>query len=151
LQEIRRIADQLKRSFHGQAWHGPSLEDLLRDTALEQAADRPLPRTHSIWEIVLHITAWYDVVRRRLQGEDLEPTPEQDWPPVAEPTAAAWRTALGNLQSVHEELLVAVIALDPARLEDLVRGTPYSVYFMLHGLIQHNLYHAGQIAILKKA
>ena len=150
MQEIRCIADQLNRSFFGEAWHGPCLRDLLDDVAFEQAAARPIANAHGIWEIVLHVTAWMDVVRRRLEGETLDLVPEQDWPAIddAEP---AWKVALGNLEGAHEKLHGAVAALDPARLDDRAPGRPYSIYFMLHGAIQHNLYHAGQIALLKKA
>ena len=151
MQETGRIEDQLNRSFRGEAWHGPSLQDLLSDVTFEQAASRPLPDVHSIWEIVLHITAWLDVVRRRLGGDPVELAPEQDWPGVTDGTESGWKIALGNLEGVHERLRGAVAALDPERLDEMVRGKPYSIYFMLHGVIQHNLYHAGQIALLKKA
>jgi uncharacterized damage-inducible protein DinB len=151
LPETHRIEEQLRASFRGNAWHGPALEDLLHDISYEQAAEQPLPNTHNIWEIVLHITMWYDVVNRRLLGEAVEPTDDEDWPQVPDPDAAAWTMALGSMEAAHERLRGTILALDPARLDEPVRGKPYSVYFMLHGLIQHNLYHAGQIAILKKA
>jgi uncharacterized damage-inducible protein DinB len=151
LQETRLIEDQLNRAFRGEAWHGPCLQDLLRDVSFAQAAARPLPDSHSIWEIVLHITAWLDAVRRRLAGDPVELRPEQDWPAVTDGTDSGWKIALGNLEGAHERLRGAIAALDNDRLEENVRGKPYTVYFMLHGVIQHNLYHAGQIALLKKA
>jgi uncharacterized damage-inducible protein DinB len=151
LQESRRIEDQLNRSFRGEAWHGPCLEELLRDVSFEQAAAKPVDGAHSVWEIVSHITAWIDAARRRMEGEPLELSPEQDWPALPEPSDAAWKIALGNLEGAHEKLRGAVAALDSERLDDKVPGKPYSVYFLLHGIVQHNLYHAGQIAILKKA
>jgi len=151
LQETRRIEDQLNRSFRGEAWHGPCLQDLLRDVSYEHAAERPLANVHGIWEIVLHVTAWIDAVRRRLEGEPLELSPQQDWPVIHDDGEAAWQIALGNLEGAHERLRGAVTVLDSERLNDRVPGKPYSIYFMLHGVIQHNLYHAGQIALLKKA
>jgi uncharacterized damage-inducible protein DinB len=151
LLETRRIEDQLNRSFRGEAWHGPCLQDLLRDVSFERAAASTLANIHSIWEVVLHITAWLDISRRRLEGEALEPTAEQDWPAVADPSEAAWKIALGNLEAANEKLRGAIAAFDADRLDQRVPGKPYSFYFLLHGVIQHNLYHAGQIAILKKA
>jgi uncharacterized damage-inducible protein DinB len=151
LHESRRIEDQLNRSFRGEAWHGPCLQELLRDVSFEQAAAKPVASVHSIWEIVLHITAWIDAGRRRMDGEPLELSAEQDWPAVPEPSDASWKIALGNLEGAHEKLRGAIAALDSERLDDRVQGKPYSIYFLLHGVIQHNLYHAGQIAILKKA
>jgi len=151
LQETFRIEDQLNRSFRGEAWHGPSLEDLLHDVLSGTAAARPLPGIHSIWEIVLHLTAWMDAVRRRLDGEPVDLADAEDWPSVRDTGEAAWHIALGNLEGAHEKLRGSIAALDPARLDNRVPGKPYSIYFMLHGVIQHNLYHAGQIALLKKA
>jgi hypothetical protein len=80
--EVERIQDQLDRSFRGPAWHGPSLMELLRGVDATRAARRPLPHAHSIWEITLHVSVWEDVVRRRIEGEAVEPSGEQDWPPV---------------------------------------------------------------------
>ena len=151
MQETARIEDQLDRSLRGEAWHGPCLQDLLQDVTSSQAAARPLANVHGIWEIVLHVTAWIDAARRRLEGEPLELSDEQDWPALHDTGEAAWKIALGNLEGAHQKLRGAVAALDPARLDDKVPGKPYSIYFLLHGVIQHNLYHAGQIALLKKA
>jgi uncharacterized damage-inducible protein DinB len=150
LLETLRIEDQLNRSFRGEAWHGPCLQELLRDVTFEQAAARPVPAAHSIWEIILHITGWVEIARRRLDGEPFEPTPAQDWPAVPPASEAAWKLALGNLEGAHEKLRGAVAACDPTRLDQRCAGKPYTIYFLLHGVIQHNLYHAGQIAILKK-
>jgi len=151
LQETRRIEDQLNRGFRGDAWHGPCLQELLRDVSYELALARPLANVHSIWEIVLHLTTWLDAARRRLAGEPFEPDAQQDWPAVMNGSESGWQIALGNLEGAVERLRGAVTALDPERLDDNVRGKPYSIYFLLHGVIQHNLYHAGQIALLKKA
>ncbi len=151
MQETHRLEDQLNRSFRGEAWHGPSLEELLHDVSWERAAARPLPNIHSIWEIVLHLTCWTDAVRRRLEGERFEVSPQQDWPDIGEPGDARWQMALANLEGAHEKLRGAMAALDPARLDERAEGKPYTIYFLLQGAIQHNVYHAGQIAVLKKS
>jgi hypothetical protein len=151
LLEIRRLEDQLNRSVRGEAWHGPALQELLRDVSFERAAARPLEDAHGIWEIVLHVTAWIDTAQRRMEGTAVELSPAEDWPEIAAPTEAAWKIALDELEAAHEKLRGAIAALDPERLDEPVPGKPYSFYFLLHGVMQHNLYHAGQIAILKKA
>jgi len=148
--QIERILDQLRRAFSGDAWHGPALLELLDGVDAKQAASRPLASAHSIWEIVLHISVWEDAVRRRLGGEVVEPTGEQNWPTVHDTSDAAWQLALQSLSSGHAALERTVAALPESRLADTVPGNDYSVYFMLHGVVQHDLYHAGQIAILKK-
>jgi uncharacterized damage-inducible protein DinB len=151
MDEIKRIDEQLRRAFEGQAWHGPSLRELLADVTAEQAAARPVPGAHSIWEIVRHIAAWHEGVRRRLEGEHVELSAAEDWPPAAGTPAAAWQDALAVLERTHTELRRTMSRLTDARLQEIVIGTDYSVEVMLHGLIQHDLYHAGQIALLKKA
>ena len=149
--EIQRIADQLRRAYEGEAWHGPSLRELLSSVTAAQAARRPLPGAHTIWELVLHIAAWESIVRRRLGGEAVEATPEQDWPPVRDTSDAAWKKTLEELARSHLALRESVAALSDDQLRQKVAGQNYSIYGMLHGLIQHDLYHAGQIALLKKA
>ena len=154
MSEAVRIADQLRRSFHGQAWHGPAVLELLADVSAERAASRPLPNAHSIWELVLHIGAWENVALRWLASEIAELPHlkgEDDWPPVRETSASAWKQAADELAGRHDRLVELVARLSERQLSEKVAGREYSLYFLLHGLAQHNLYHAGQIALLKKA
>ena len=153
MSEAARIADQLRRSFRGQAWHGPAVLELLGDVSAERAAARPLPNAHSIWELVLHIGAWENVALRWLAGEIAELPHlkgEDDWPPVREASAGAWKQAVDELAARHDRLVELVARLSERQLSEKVAGREYSLYFLLHGLAQHNLYHAGQIALLKK-
>jgi uncharacterized damage-inducible protein DinB len=151
MREIERIQDQLKRAYEGAAWHGPSLREVLAGVTAEQAARKPLAQAHSIWEIVLHISVWERVAEQRLEGKRVEPTAEEDWPPVVDASEKAWRKTLEASEKTHQELRSAIARLDDSQLPLEVTGTGYSIYFLLHGVIQHDLYHAGQIAILKKA
>jgi uncharacterized damage-inducible protein DinB len=152
MNEIERIKDQLRRALEGDAWHGPSLQEILRGVSAKQAAAKPLPGVHSIWEIVLHLAAWHEVVRRRLDGEVIgELPPEQDWPAVTEVSQLAWQQTLNHLTSSQQQLMPAISRLTDDSLTKGVAGKSYSIYVMLHGVVQHDLYHAGQIAILKKA
>jgi uncharacterized damage-inducible protein DinB len=102
--ETHRINSQLERAYEGEAWHGPSLRELLDGVSAAQAASRPIPNAHSIWELVNHII-----------------------------------------------LREAIKRIDDAKLDETATAMNYSNYFMLHGVVQHDLYHAGQIALLKKA
>lgn len=151
MSEIRRILDQLDRSMDGEAWHGPSVNDLLKGVTARQAAAKPVPGGHSIWEIVLHISVWQDVARRRIAGEVIiELPPELDWPAIPDMSESAWRQALENLVQSKQKLRQCISQLPEKRLEEILPGKGYSIYFLLHGVIQHNLYHTGQIAVLKK-
>jgi len=148
--ETKRIRGQLRRAYEGQAWHGPSVRELLDGVTAAKAAARPVPALHTIWEIVLHITAWEKAALRMLAGEAVDLSPAQDWPPVRDPSEAAWQDTLAALATAHAALLDTIANLTDERLDDIVAGRDYSVYFLLHGLTQHALYHAGQIALLKK-
>jgi uncharacterized damage-inducible protein DinB len=151
--EVSRILDQLHRAYEGPAWHGPALRPILDGVTWRAAAKRPLPDAHTIWELLLHITVWMSIVTRRLEGAEI-PTlpPAEDWPAAPEPSEAGWRVALDGLTQAQRVLESAVQKLNDDRLRETVLGdVPYSVYTMLHGVVQHNLYHAGQIALLKKA
>ncbi|MGC1645236.1 MAG: DinB family protein [Candidatus Sulfotelmatobacter sp.] len=151
--EASRIADQLRRVFDGDAWHGDSLFEILEGVTAAQAAARPIAGAHSIWELVLHIAAWDGAVLRRLGGAAVELSDAENFPRVTDVGEAAWRSALAQVRRVHEELVAAVAGLSDSRLYEMVpgkQGAHYTFYYMLHGVAQHELYHAGQIALLKK-
>ncbi len=148
--EVERLADQLRRACEGGAWHGPALFELLEDVTAGQAAARSLPAAHTIWEIALHVAAWQDVARRRIEGAAVKLSDDQDWPAVSDASDAAWQAARIALRTSYRNLLAALNRLTDDRLDERVPGTAYSIYFLLHGVVQHNLYHAGQIALLKK-
>src|ERR1700733_1669310 len=145
------IADQLRRAFEGDAWHGPALLELLQDVDAATAVAKPFSDVHSIWELVLHIAVWDGAACRRLAGEKFQPTGVANFPIVPKPTEAAWRKAVAHAKRTHDVLVKTVAGLPESRLRERVPGKKYDFYFMLHGVAQHELYHAGQIAILKKA
>lgn len=149
--EVERIVKQFRRGFEGLAWHGPALLELLKGVEARNAAAHPVPSAHSIWELVLHIAAWKGAGIRRLEGDRADLSDTEDWPSVTETTDEAWQNAKEGLTTIHQQLLEAISRLDDSRLnEPIVEGLS-TVYATLHGILQHDLYHAGQIAILKKA
>ena len=149
--ESNRIADQLRRAFKGTAWHGPALLELLEDVDAATAAAKPLAEVHSIWELVLHVAVWDDAASRRLDGKKWQPTGLANFPLAPQPTEAAWRKCIAQTRRTHDALVKTVATLPDSRLRDRVPGKRYDFYHMLQGIAQHELYHAGQIAILKKA
>jgi len=153
--EIERISDQFRRAFDGNAWHGPSVMALLEGVTAAQAAARPIPSAHSIWQLVSHIAAWERACLRRLNGDPAQLTDEEDWPAVSDISEVAWQKTKDELVATHQQLLDKIGGLDDARLNQPIINDPSttysSVYVTLHGGVQHDLYHAGQIAILKKA
>jgi uncharacterized damage-inducible protein DinB len=151
MNQIELILDQLQRAYAGKAWHGPSLEELLTGVTTERALAKPIAGGHSIWELTMHIGVWMSAARRRLAGDPAKLTPQEDWPLVDGGSPDAWRQTLDALQNEHNQLRAAICSLPESSLLNVAPGKNHSVEFMLHGVIQHNLYHAGQIALLKKA
>jgi hypothetical protein len=148
--EIERISDEIRRAYSGRAWHGPSVLEVLAGVSAERAAARPIASAHSTWEIVNHVSAWTSVVSQRLKGKYLEEPEEGDWPPVNDTSDAAWKVALDALESTYASLCKAIAAFDGSRLDERCEGRPDTYYINLQGALQHYLYHAGQIALLKK-
>jgi uncharacterized damage-inducible protein DinB len=149
--ETHRINSQLKRAQEGQAWHGPSLRELLDGLTAEQAVAKPIPNAHSVWELINHIIAWEQIARKRLEGaEEIAIPDEVNFPPVTDTSDAAWQAARRSLEESNCSLRESIRKIDDAKLEEITPGTSYPIYVLLHGVIQHNLYHAGQIALLKK-
>jgi len=153
--EVQRIREQFQRAFNGEAWHGPSVLKILDGVTAQQAAAHPIPGAHSIWELTLHIAAWENACRRRLEGDPAQLSDEEDWPTIEDTGEEAWHATHQHLRDNHQALLDAIAALDESNLDRPIienAETPFSsVYVTLHGAVQHDLYHAGQIAILKKA
>jgi uncharacterized damage-inducible protein DinB len=150
--EMSRLEEQLRRAFEGEAWHGPAVLETLEGVSAEQASVHAVPGAHSIWELVLHLGSTYQLVLRRLRGDGTPLSPAEDWPPVPPPTADAWREAVRTLRGLNEELRRAVRAFPVERLDEpLVAGNPNAAYAQLIGITQHDLYHAGQVSMLKKA
>jgi len=146
------FARVLDEGYGPGAWHGADMKAALADVTPAIAFARPLPGAHNIAEIALHIATWEDVVQRRVGGEVIDSLPdEQDWPSARDETPAAWDAVQRKLEDAHARLEQRVAALPESRLDDPVAARDYDVEYMLYGIVQHTLYHAGQIALLKKA
>ncbi len=150
--EIMRLDEQLRRALEGEAWHGPSVLEVLAGVSAEQAASYPIAGAHSMWELVLHLGSDYALVLRRLAGDGRRLTPEEDWPSCPPATDENWQHAVEELRLLNQELRQAVRAFPEERLDEpLVPEPPYTAYTQFIGVTQHNLYHAGQVSLLKRA
>ena len=149
---IERLVDQLRRSAEGEAWHGPSVREALEGVTVEDASAHPIPGAHSIRELVLHMAAGIQLVLRRLDGDGRQLSPEEDWPTPSETTEDAWQRDVESLFALNQRLREAVATFPAARLDEpLVPQPPYSAFAQFIGLTQHDLYHAGQIVLLRRA
>jgi uncharacterized damage-inducible protein DinB len=157
MNERDRLVDQFEREIAGEPWHGPSLANILEGISADEAARKPSPHAHSIWEIVLHMTGWKREVARRAQGHTAGEPPQGDWPAVDQVTEERWAEARSDNRRAHAELVDLVRGLSDDQLTARVAGDAaafigagISVKATLYGLLQHDVYHAGQIALLKK-
>jgi uncharacterized damage-inducible protein DinB len=152
------LIDQLRRLHVGDAWHGPSLHEALSGVTATMAVARPVAAAHNIAELVHHVAAWANEVRARLEGRTPGMPEEGDFPaPIVALTDREWDALKRRLDDAHDRLVEAIRAFDPARLDermgtaDAPLGTGVSFEGMLHGVVQHDAYHAGQIVVLKRA
>jgi len=156
IDELRLAIDH---AAGGDPWHGPSLAALLADVDAEAASARPIPGVRSIWEVVLHLTAWTREVVRRLDGHPPSPPEGGDWPAIPEGAGApAWDAARDGLAEAHRRLSTALASFPEGRLGDVVGttrdqplGTGVTFAAMVDGLAQHDAYHGGQLAVLWSA
>ena len=153
MSESARLADQIRRAFDGEAWHGDSVMEILAAINARTAAAKPVPGGHSIWEILLHIAAWDDAIIRRVQGQAVALSDEENFPRITDTSQGAWQATINRVKKKHDELVKTVGAFSDSRLQEQVPGKKesyYNFYYMFSGIVQHELYHAGQIVLLKK-
>ncbi len=149
--ESARLAAQLDRALEGEAWHGPAWAELLEDVSCRRAASRPIESAHTIAEIVLHSITWHKIVRRRLLGETPRVSAAQDWPDDVPGDEAAWQALVQELLESGRTLSATVAAFPAKRLREPRPAMDETWYDLISGQLQHMLYHAGQVALLKKA
>ena len=150
--EVERLDEQLRRALEGEAWHGPSVLELLAGLTAAQAASHPIPGAHSVWELVLHLTSDYLLVLRRMAGDGRPLAADEGWPECPSPTEDNWRYAVLELERMGQKLRQAIRVFPDERLDErLVSEVHYTAYTQFIGVTQHQRYHAGQIALLKRA
>ena len=145
------IIDQLHRSLEGDSWQGASIREILEGVTAREAAAHPVSGGHSIWELVYHVTAWVRAVHSRVLGKVSELDGEADWPPVRDTGDNSWASAFEDLCRSQSELIATLKTMSDADLNAAVPNRDYDRAHLLHGLIQHHAYHAGQMSLLKKA
>lgn len=147
---LLQITDQ---AFDHKAWHGTTLRGSLRGLTPTEAQWRPGPQRHNIWELTLHAAYWKYAVRRRLAGEavnSFERKPS-NWPQVPEPAdGSAWKRDVAFLEGEHRKLRDIIGELSPAALEFRSPRGAWTYAEEIHGIAAHDLYHTGQIQLIKR-
>jgi uncharacterized damage-inducible protein DinB len=143
--EMERIVRQLEKTFQGHPWHGPSITQTLEGLTELQSQQR-IGKGHSILELVLHMIAWRTFVCERLEGNDVADVSEE----LNFPITGQWPQAWQQLQQSQQRLLTNVKNFLIEKLDELVPNRRYTYYTMLHGVLQHDIYHLGQIIYILK-
>ncbi len=151
MSEVDRILAHYDGVLRGAAWHGDPVWQVLDGISAETAAARPLPIAHTIWELVKHMAFWEDVAAKRLRGLRAGLVEELNFPPTPAATEENWQKTLGELRTSNANFRAALAKLDPAKLNDLTVAGKRTFADESYGLIEHHVYHLGQIALLKKA
>jgi uncharacterized damage-inducible protein DinB len=153
--ECNRIGYALASAINGDAWYGDSLRKILDKVTAKEAQAWPIANAHSIWELIVHVEAWVKFCLDAVQGTPIPAwstmPKEQDWPLVGNTSEQTWKQAVGSFFSTHLKLVEALKTFSDERLEATVPGRTYNFYHLFQGMIQHAVYHGGQIALLKKA
>lgn len=151
--EIQQLLRALDQAYDRRSWHGTNLRGSLRGISAARAAQRPARGRHNIWELAVHAAYWKYAVWRQLSGaaRGSFPLKGSNWfaRPV-EPTERAWRTDLALLGSMHGMLREAISGMLPRRLHETARGSAFTHADLITGAAAHDLYHAGQIQLLKR-
>jgi uncharacterized damage-inducible protein DinB len=142
---IQTLLTELRDAYDGEPWYSDSLRATLDGIDETRANANPLAGAHSIAELVAHITAWIEVMNRRLDGEVFEVTMDVNFR-----APANWTDDLQRLDAAHKALLGRVSAMADDDLDRKLAGKPHTIEFGVRGVVQHNIYHQGQIALLKK-
>lgn len=151
MSELNRILNHYDNVLNGDPWHGDPVWKILEGIPAETAAARPLGGTHGIWELVSHMTFWEGVVTKRLAGARAGLVEELNFPPMPEPTDENWQKTLDEFRASNHTFREALAKLDPAKLEQLTAAGKRTYYDEAHGIVEHHVYHLGQIAMLRKA
>jgi uncharacterized damage-inducible protein DinB len=148
---------QIRHTHAGDPWYGAPRTRFLDGLSAERAAHRPLGSPHSLWELVLHMTSWTNEVRRRLGGAAPALPAEGDWPAIADASEAGWARAKDALAAAHIALVNDAERLTPQDLarqvgeqRDAPLGAGLNQARMLVGLAQHDAYHIGQLALVRR-
>jgi uncharacterized damage-inducible protein DinB len=155
---LHALIANLDRMYHGPAWHGPALREALQDLSASDASARPVAGTHSIHDLVYHVSGWIDAVRQRFEGAVKDEPDDGDFPaPGTVIDDTGWAAMLSRMDDRHRALVATLERFDESRLDDPAPRSPSasrdrpSYFVTLIGLAEHNAYHTGQIQLLRRS
>jgi uncharacterized damage-inducible protein DinB len=150
--EVQYIITTLQNTLNGEPWYGKSVIDLLEETDASTAYKKPNNNSHSLTDLLYHMITWAEFTLSRLEGNKekddsyFEPA---DWRPI-DPAIHTWQAGIKQFNQLNEQIIAILHTKDDSILKDIVDFRQYNFRFLLNGYIQHNIYHIGQVAYLKK-
>ena len=149
--QIELLLEVLDRSYDLKSWHGPNLRGSIRGLGAKEAAWRPAPGRHNVWELAVHAAYWKYAVRRRLTGDKRGSFPLEGSNFFARPAGqTAWKADVALLVSEHRKLRAEIARLRDGDLPKKTKGSRQTNLSVVRGIAAHDLYHAGQIQLLKR-
>ncbi len=148
--EIQNIKTLLDETFNGPAWHGPSVQEVLKDISNEEAL-KSVESAHNIAELVFHMIAWRNYLINKLKGqESYDVSEKENFQKIDHLTHDEWVNLKSRLIASQEELQALLSKQNDEILNQKVGKRNYTFYVLMHGIIQHDLYHLGQIILTKQ-
>lgn len=150
MSEVQRILQHYENVLNGEPWYGDPIWQILEGIAPQTAAAPNPSGGHTIWEILMHTTFWEEVAAQRLVGERAGLVAEKNFLATPQPTPSNWSRTLDEFRRSNQKLREAIAKLEVARLDESTAAGKRSFYAEAHGAIEHDIYHAGQVALLRK-
>lgn len=153
--EMAVILEMIDQAFDHRSWHGTNLRGSIKGVAAKEAAWRPAPDRHNIWELVVHAAYWKYIVRRRILNEKRGSFPLEGSNWIARPergtmTDVAWKKDIALLVDMHKSMREVVATLTTRKLDEKTRGSKFTTRALVVGIASHDLYHTGQIQLIKR-
>jgi uncharacterized damage-inducible protein DinB len=151
-QEISSVILNFENVLNGHPWFGRSVYEILDETDSSKAFTRPNGTEHSLADLLWHMNTWADFTLKRIQKDDsydLTSAEELDWR-IIDPQLHSWKKGVKEFKSLHALIIKELKKKEDTFLEEKVDYRNYNFRFLLNGLVQHDIYHLGQIAYLEK-
>lgn len=150
MNELQQLVQQYDQTLSGDAWYGDPVWKILEGIDAKCAAAAPVSGVHTIWQLVMHMAFWERIAAGRFSGP-VTPDEAGNFPATPPADDKAWQRTLDSFRDSNREFRDAMLLLDSGKLDADTPGGQRSFRYELVGIIQHHIYHTGQIALLKKA
>lgn len=150
MKETERIIKLFDDLYQGNPWLDVTFMDTLKNMTAEQAANKMKPGWNSVWEVLNHLIAWRLAILERIEGHEIKSPENNFFSPVTDQSVSAWTKTLENLEDSQKKWVNYLRDFSADRFDQVPDTRPFTRYELIHGILQHDAYHLGQIRILSK-